>query len=82
MLWCYTWLGFICIYRLMINPTDIADTTSGRRDLRRQLRIRIRVIGRRVRRFVYHHLLHADDPPHRLALGVGIGVFVRSNGLI
>lgn len=28
------------------------------------------------RHFVYHHVLHADDPPHRLALGVAIGMFV------
>jgi hypothetical protein len=30
----------------------------------------------RARRFVVHNLLHADDPPHRLALGVAIGIFV------
>lgn len=30
----------------------------------------------RVREVLVHHLLHADDPPHRLALGVAIGVFV------
>ena len=29
----------------------------------------------RCRRFVIHNLLHADDPPHRLALGVAIGMF-------
>ncbi|HUT88013.1 MAG TPA: DUF2062 domain-containing protein [Thermoguttaceae bacterium] len=29
-----------------------------------------------VRRFVVHDLLHAHDPPHRLALGVALGVFV------
>jgi len=28
------------------------------------------------RRFVVRQVLHADDPPHRLALGVGIGMFV------
>jgi uncharacterized protein len=28
------------------------------------------------RRFVVHHVLHADDPPHRLALGVALGLFV------
>lgn len=27
------------------------------------------------RRFVVRHLLHADDPPHRLAMGVAIGLF-------
>ena len=26
--------------------------------------------------FLYHNVLHADDPPHRLALGAAIGVFV------
>lgn len=30
----------------------------------------------RARRFVMHDVLHADDSPHRLALGVGIGMFV------
>lgn len=29
----------------------------------------------RARRFVFHNMLHADDPPHRIALGVAIGVF-------
>lgn len=29
-----------------------------------------------LRHYVYHTLLHADDPPHRLAMGVAIGVFV------
>lgn len=31
---------------------------------------------RRTRRFVIHNVLHADDPPHRLALGVAVGLFV------
>lgn len=30
---------------------------------------------RKARRFVVRHLLHADDPPHRLAMGVAIGLF-------
>ena len=30
----------------------------------------------RFRRFVFHTVLHADDPPHKLALGIAIGVFV------
>jgi uncharacterized protein len=30
----------------------------------------------RCRRFVIRRVLHADDPPHRLALGVAIGLFV------
>ncbi len=36
----------------------------------------LRVWSRRVRRFVVHQILHADDPPHRLALGIAIGIFV------
>jgi uncharacterized protein (DUF2062 family) len=31
---------------------------------------------RRVRYFVFHTVLHADDPPHRLALGLAIGMFI------
>jgi len=31
--------------------------------------------SRRARRFVFHSMLHADDPPHRIALGVAIGTF-------
>ena len=30
----------------------------------------------RLRRFLVHDILHADDPPHRLALGIALGVFV------
>jgi len=30
----------------------------------------------RTREFVVHNILHADDPPHRLALGVGTAMFV------
>ncbi len=30
----------------------------------------------RLRRFVVHNLLHADDPPHKLALGFAIGMFI------
>ena len=44
--------------------------------LNRRLAIRTRRIRRRLKRFVVHHVLHADDPPHRLALGMAIGVFV------
>ncbi len=43
---------------------------------RRHFRAAYRLQSRRVRRFVVHHLLHADDPPHRLALGAAIGMFV------
>ena len=34
------------------------------------------VYRRRFRRFVYHSLLHADDPPWQLAMGMAVGVFV------
>ncbi|MEZ6090093.1 MAG: DUF2062 domain-containing protein [Pirellulaceae bacterium] len=30
----------------------------------------------RCRRFVLHNVLHADDPPHSLAMGIAIGLFV------
>jgi uncharacterized protein (DUF2062 family) len=42
----------------------------------RVLRHRYKFHRRQFRRFFYHSLLHADDPPHRLALGVAVGVFV------
>lgn len=37
---------------------------------------RWRLIMRRTLRIVWHSILHADDPPHRIALGVALGVFV------
>ena len=37
---------------------------------------RIRYYLRRGRRFVYHRILHADDPPHRLALSLAIAMFI------
>ena len=40
------------------------------------LRLRIRRLRERTLEFVYHNVLHADDPPHPLALGIAIGVFV------
>ena len=43
---------------------------------RRHIRARWRLYARRTRQFVLHNILHADDPPHRLALGVAIGVWV------
>lgn len=42
----------------------------------RGLRIRLRYSVRQLKGFVIHYLLHADDPPHELALGVAIGVWV------
>jgi uncharacterized protein (DUF2062 family) len=43
---------------------------------RRHLRIIERLHATRLGAFVYHHLLHADDPPHRLALGAALGMFI------
>jgi uncharacterized protein len=43
---------------------------------RGRLARRIRRGWRRTRRLVVNQVLHANDPPHRLALGVAIGVFV------
>ncbi|MBW3598332.1 MAG: DUF2062 domain-containing protein [Planctomycetes bacterium] len=43
---------------------------------RRHFRAMYRLQSRRLRRFVMHSVLHADDPPHRLALGAAIGIFV------
>ncbi|MBI1368923.1 MAG: DUF2062 domain-containing protein [Planctomycetes bacterium] len=43
---------------------------------RRHVRARIRLYSAITRRFVLHNLLHADDPPERLARGVAIGLFV------
>lgn len=40
------------------------------------IQVRLRVLNRRIRRYVLQQLVHADDPPHRLALGAAIGVFV------
>lgn len=42
---------------------------------RRKQSNRIRRWRRRLRRFIVHDILHADDPPHRLALGIALGVF-------
>ena len=42
----------------------------------RHLLVRFRLLSRRIRRFIIHNILHADDPPHRLALGVAIGMFM------
>jgi uncharacterized protein (DUF2062 family) len=43
--------------------------------MKRHLRLRLQRLKRQVRHFVFHSILHADDPPHRLALGIAIGVF-------
>ncbi len=41
-----------------------------------RLKTSTRLMFRRVRRFVVFKILHADDTPHRIALGVAVGVFV------
>jgi uncharacterized protein len=46
------------------------------RSLLSRFLLRYRRSWRRLRRWVVNQVLHADDPPHRLALGVAIGVFV------
>ena len=43
---------------------------------RRHVRARTRLYYQRARRFLLHRVLHADDPPHQLALAVAIGVFI------
>ncbi len=52
-------------------PTRMAYVELGR-----FLRKRYRRSKGRIKRFIVHNLLHADDPPHRLALGFAIGVFI------
>jgi uncharacterized protein (TIGR03546 family) len=42
----------------------------------RGLNIKARYYFRRCRKYVYHSILHADDPPHKLALGVALAMFV------
>jgi hypothetical protein len=42
----------------------------------KHVRVRIRLLQRWISRFILHSVLHADDPPHRLALGIAIGVFI------
>jgi len=37
---------------------------------------RFRYYVKQVRRFVLYRLLHVSDPPHQLAMGVAVGVFV------
>ena len=37
---------------------------------------RIRIYIRLVERFVIYRILHADDTPHRLALGIALGIFL------
>jgi uncharacterized protein (DUF2062 family) len=44
--------------------------------LARRVKGRFRTAWGKARRFVLHSVLHADDPPSRLALGAAIGIFV------
>ncbi|MFA6133829.1 MAG: DUF2062 domain-containing protein [Phycisphaerae bacterium] len=41
-----------------------------------KLRKRLRVNLRLLRNFVVYRIIHVDDTPHRIALGVAIGMFV------
>lgn len=43
---------------------------------RRHILARYRLYSRRTRRYVLHNILHADDPPHKLALGIALAMFV------
>lgn len=44
--------------------------------IHRHVKNKFRAYAAGVRHFVLHHLLHTDDPPHRLGLGVAIAMFV------
>ena len=35
-----------------------------------------RYIIRRLRRFFIYRVLHVDDTPHRIALGIAVGIFI------
>lgn len=39
-------------------------------------------LRRRWRNFIYRRILHADDTPHRIALGVAVGLFVAFTPLM
>lgn len=43
---------------------------------------RLKHLWKRIRDFCVYKILHADDPPHRLALGIAIGLFVTFLPLI
>ena len=43
---------------------------------RRHVQARARLYQRNLRRFLFHNLLHTDDPPHKLALGAAIAMFI------
>lgn len=58
-----------------LNSVFKLDLIVGTVSMHRGLVNKIRNWPRRVRRFIVHDLLHADDPPHPLALGVALGIF-------
>ena len=70
-------LGSSCVGSLLMSPLPgrwwrhyvYHMTPSG-------LRARIRLLILRARRLLIRRILHTDDPPHKLALGVAIGMFV------
>jgi uncharacterized protein (DUF2062 family) len=43
---------------------------------RRHVLARYRLYARRTKHYVLHNILHADDPPHKLALGIALAMFV------
>lgn len=56
-----------------INNGAIEQTTSM---IHRHVWAKYRAMMQRVRRFIMHDILHADDSPHSLSLGLAIGMFV------
>lgn len=42
----------------------------------RRVKVSSRLMLRRMRRYVVHRILHADDPPRKIALGAAIGMFI------
>lgn len=43
---------------------------------RRHVHARSRAYRRNVRDFIVKRILHADDPPHKIAMGVAVGIWV------
>lgn len=43
---------------------------------------KVRHYWKRAKEFCVYRILHADDPPHRLALGIAVGMFVTFTPLI
>lgn len=59
----------------MTQRIDLTNLRQRSRRIPRSRRDVYRLVVK-ARRFLVHNVLHADDPPHRLALGVAIGLFV------